>query len=204
MEISPEIREFRKGGAKPGGNVAIPNDVDDETPEERLESADRALKLALEEELLARVKASSPTFFEHIVLRLLVAMGYGGTLEEASKHLGRSGDDGVDGVISEDRLGLDVVHVQAKRWDTSPVRRPDVQAFAGSLEGQRSRKGVFITTSHFTSDAQEYVRRIEKRIVLIDGKELVRLMSEYGVGVTEIHRYHVLRIDDTFFDESLG
>ena len=151
-----------------------------------------------------RIKAASPTFFEQVVLRLLVAMGYGGSLADAAQHLGRSGDDGVDGVINEDRLGLDVVHVQAKRWADAPVRRPDVQSFAGSLEGQRSRKGVFITTSHFTADARQYVDRIEKRIVLIDGPELVRLMIEHSVGVEEVHSYRVLRLDDSFFDEAAG
>lgn len=138
------------------------------------------------------------------MLNLLTAMGYGGSAAEAAEHLGRSGDDGVDGVINEDKLGLDVVYVQAKRWGDQPIRRPDVQAFAGSLEGQRARKGVFITTSHFTADAREYVGRIEKRIVLIDGKELARLMIEHSVGVIELKVYSLLRLDETFFDEALG
>lgn len=205
-ELSPEFREFRSGARRgheekePQGSVA----TEVETPEEMFEAADKALRRALESELLQRVKATSPEFFEQVVLRLLVAMGYGGSLIDAAEHLGRSGDDGVDGVINEDRLGLDVVHVQAKRWADAPVRRPDVQSFAGSLEGQRSRKGVFITTSYFTAEARQYVARIEKRIVLIDGKELVRLMIEHGVGVSAIHSYHVRRLDEAFFDESAG
>jgi restriction system protein len=206
-EISPEFREFRAGSGRRRGakdRAHPPGPTEDQTPEEQFEAADSALRHALERELLERVKGTSAEFFERIVLRLLVAMGYGGSLADAAEHLGRSGDDGVDGVINEDRLGLDVVHVQAKRWTDAPVRRPDVQSFAGSLEGQRSRKGVFITTSHFTADARQYVERIEKRIVLIDGSELVRLMLEHGVGVAEVHRYQVLRLDETFFDESVG
>jgi restriction system protein len=182
----------------------VPDPEADEasTPEERMEAAHGALRRAVEDEILERIKDASPEFFERVVLRLLVAMGYGGSLADAAQHLGRSGDDGVDGVINEDRLGLEVVHVQAKRWRDAPVRRPDIQSFAGSLEGQRSRKGVFITTSHFTSDARDYVQRIEKRIVLIDGAELSRLMAEHSVGVTEIATYPVLRVDETFFEEA--
>ena len=121
---------------------------------------------------------------------------------EAGQHLGRSGDDGVDGVIREDKLGLDVVYLQAKRWADQAVSRPDIQAFAGSLEGQRARKGVFITTSHFTAEAKEFTGRIEKRIVLIDGKQLARLMIEHGVGVTTIRTYALQQLDETFFDEA--
>lgn len=207
-QLSPEFREFRAGSGHSTQTVAVPlrrdgGDAEEQTPEEQIEAADQAIRRALEHELLERVKNASPTFFERIVLRLLVAMRYGGSLVEAAAHLGRAGDDGVDGVINEDRLGLDVVHVQAKRWTKEqPVRRPDVQSFAGSLEGQRSRKGVFITTSHFTAEARQYVERIEKRIVLIDGEELARLMIEHGVGVTEVRRYSVLRLDETFFDEA--
>jgi restriction system protein len=210
-DLSPEFREFREAAvagtrrrqrAQVVALPTIPRGGDEQTPEEQMEAADQTLRRALEHDLLERVKASSPEFFERIVLHLLVAMGYGGSLVDAAEHLGRSGDDGVDGVINEDRLGLDVVHVQAKRWAESPVRRPDVQAFTGSLEGQRSRKGVLITTSHFTRDALEYVDRIEKRIVLIDGEELARLMIDHRVGVSELRAYSVLRLDEAFFEES--
>ena len=122
-------------------------------------------------------------------------------LADAGQQLGRTGDDGVDGVIKEDPLGLDVVHLQAKRWIDKPVSRPDVQSFAGSLEGQRSRKGVFITTSKFTADAREFVHRIDKRIVLIDGQELAQLMIDHGVGVTEVRSFSLLRINDAYFEE---
>jgi restriction system protein len=206
LERYPSFQQFRaRAGTRKRRTVDAPPiraGTDDQTPEEQIEGADQTIRAKLERDLLDRVKTASPTFFERIVLQLLVAMGYGGSLTDAAEHLGRSGDDGVDGVINEDRLGLDVVHVQAKRWAEAPVRRPDVQSFAGSLEGQRSRKGVFITTSHFTRDALEYVSRIEKRIVLIDGEELARLMIDHRVGVSELRTYSVLRLDDTYFDES--
>jgi len=206
-EISPEFREFRaRAGKRRDHKKDVPTsgadgDEDERTPEEQIDAADRVLRAALERDLLDRVKRSSPDFFERIVLQLLLAMGYGGSLADAGQQLGRTGDDGVDGVIKEDKLGLEVVHLQAKRWTDAPVRRPDVQSFAGSLEGQRSRKGVFITTSYFTSDAREYVSRIEKRIVLIDGTELSKLMIEHGVGVTEIRSLSLLRLNETYFEE---
>jgi restriction system protein len=202
-ERFPEFREFRSGAKVKSGDPVINAADEEHTPEERLEAADTTLRTALERELLDRVKQVSPAFFEQLVLKLVTTMGYGGSAHDAAEHLGRSGDDGVDGVINEDKLGLDVVYLQAKRWGDQPVRRPDVQAFAGSLEGQRARKGVFITTSHFTADAREYVGRIEKRIVLIDGKELARLMIEHDVGVTQVKTYRVLRLDESFFEEAV-
>jgi restriction system protein len=207
-ERYPAFHEFRAraaAGSRQSAVVVVPSqdrlEEDTQTPEERLDAADRSLRANLEQELLERVKALSPAFFERLVLRLVVRMGYGGSEEEAAEHLGRSGDDGVDGVIKEDPLGLDVVFLQAKRWGDQPVRRPDVQAFAGSLEGQRARKGVFITTSHFTRDAHEYVSRIEKRIVLIDGEHLARLMIEHRVGVIETKNYSLLRLDESDFED---
>lgn len=206
MDNFPEFREFKERSSKPkpGSQVQASGDVSDEqeTPEERLQSAEHTLRQALEIELLERVKQVTPAFFEQVVLKLLTAMGYGGSEEEAAAHLGRGGDEGVDGVINEDKLGLDVVYVQAKRYADQTVGRPDIQAFAGSLEGQRARKGVFITTSQFSADAKAFVQRIEKRIVLIDGKELARLMIDHGVGVTEVRRYSLLRLDETFFEEA--
>lgn len=127
-------------------------------------------------------------------------MGYGGSLKDAGQAVGRSGDGGIDGIIKEDRLGLDQIYVQAKRW-ANTVGRPEIQAFAGSLEGHRARKGVFITTSHFSSEARDYVTRIEKRIVLIDGEELAGLMMDFGVGVTEVASYHVKKVDPDYFEE---
>lgn len=204
LERYPSFQGFRTRSAKPEPGRGSKGETDEaeETPEERFDSADQALRTSLERDLLDRVKQVTPAFFERLVLDLLIKMGYGVTGDAAGEHLGRSGDDGVDGVIREDKLGLDVVYLQAKRWGDQPVRRPDVQAFAGSLEGQRARKGVFITTSHFTKEAQEFTQRIEKRIVLIDGIRLSRLMIEHGVGVTTVRTYALDRLDETFFDEA--
>lgn len=174
--------------------------VAEQTPAELLEASYQRLRQALADELLDRINTASPRFFEHLVVDLLVAMGYGGSRADAGQAVGRSGDDGVDGIIKEDRLGLDFVYVQAKRWDQS-ISRPAVQAFAGSLEGQRARKGVFITTSKFTREAHEYVTRIEKRIVLIDGVQLAQFMIDYGVGVAEVATYRVKRVDADYFGE---
>jgi restriction system protein len=180
------------------GEPALPEGP--ETPQDVLDSAYRQINQDLEDELLQTVRAATPAFFEHLVVDLLVAMGYGGSQKEAGKAVGKSGDDGIDGIIKEDRLGLDAVYIQAKRWE-APVGRPQVQAFVGSLEGHRARKGVFITTSQFSNEAKEYVDRIEKRIVLIDGKQLVRLMVEVGMGVTDVATYRVKKLDRDYFEE---
>ncbi|AEI69101.1 restriction endonuclease [Corallococcus macrosporus] len=172
-----------------------------ETPEEILEESYQELRRRLADELLERIKACDPKFFEKLVVDLLVAMGYGGSRKDAGQAVGQSGDEGIDGIIKEDRLGLDVVYIQAKRW-TNNVGRPVVQAFTGSLEGQRARKGVLITTSDFSREARDYVKQIEKKIVLIDGVELAKLMIDHGVGVTEVATYTVKKLDlDYFGDE---
>ena len=170
------------------------------TPEEALETAYRDLRKKTEEELLNAVLQASPRFFERLVVELLVKMGYGGSLEDAGKALGRSHDGGVDGIIKEDHLGLDVIYVQAKRWQNT-VGRPEIQAFAGSLEGERARKGVFITSSTFSKEARQYVSRIEKKIVLIDGAHLASLMFDFGIGVNAVSAYEVKRVDSDFFSE---
>lgn len=169
-------------------------------PDEQLLRSYRQLRRSLAEDLLDRVKAAPPEFFEQLVVDLLVAMGYGGSHEDAGQAIGGSGDGGIDGIIKEDRLGLDFVYIQAKRWE-NVVGRPQIQGFAGSLDGQRARKGVFITTSSFTSQARDYVSLIEKRIVLVDGEELAELMLDYGIGVTEIASYKVHRVDLDYFGE---
>ncbi|MCZ6800358.1 MAG: restriction endonuclease [Nitrospirae bacterium] len=151
------------------------------TPEDVLASAYKKLRSALESEILSAVKEASPSFFERLVVDLLVKMGYGGNRQDAGKALGKSGDGGIDGIINEDRLGLDVISIQAKRWEGS-VGRPEIQKFAGALQGQRARKGVFITTSSFTKEAWEYVSRIESKIILIDGEHFSSLMAEHIVG----------------------
>lgn len=205
LQRFPEFVEFHKGDP-----VNIPSavtklsstdDVEQVTPEETLESSFAVLQGSLASELLGAVKKASPGFFEALVVKLLVAMGYGGSVEDAGKVIGKSGDAGIDGIINEDKLGLDVVYVQAKKWGGTVVGRPVVQAFAGSLEGRRARKGIIITTSTFSQEAHEYVQRIEKKIVLIDGKRLAELMVEHNVGVAVAKTYAVKKIDNDFFEE---
>ncbi len=149
------------------------------------------------------LKKCSPPFFERVVVDLLVRMGYGGSRADAGRAIGRSGDGGIDGIIKEDKLGLDVVYIQAKRWDSNSVGRPDVMQFAGALQGQRANKGIFITTSRFTDDARNYVSQIGSKIVLIDGQQLTALMIEHDVGVSTIGIYPVKKIDGDFFDEGV-
>jgi restriction system protein len=171
-----------------------------ESPLDTLERVHGELEQQLAEEILERIKKAPPAFFERLVIDLLLAMGYGGSREDAGRTVGKSGDGGIDGVINEDRLGLDVLYVQAKRWEGS-VGRPVVQAFAGSLEGVRAKKGVLITTSSFTSDAQQYVRQIEKKIVLVDGVTLSNLMIQHNVGVGVEAAYQVKKLDSDYFPE---
>jgi len=169
------------------------------TPEDALASAYKKLRSALESEILSAVKESSPSFFERVVVDLLVKMGYGGNRQDAGRALGKSGDGGIDGIINEDRLGLDVIYIQAKRWE-GVVGRPEIQKFAGALQGQRARKGVFITTSYFTKEAKEYVSVIESKIILIDGEQLSKLMAEHNVGVSTVGQYEVKKLDSDYFD----
>jgi len=171
-----------------------------QTPEDALASAYTKLRSALETEILSSVKEASPSFFERLVVDLLVRMGYGGNRQDAGKALGKSGDGGIDGIINEDRLGLDIIYIQAKRWEGS-VGRPEIQKFAGALQGQRARKGVFITTSYFTKDAIEYALRIETKIILVDGEHLSRLMVENNVGVSTVGQYEVKKLDSDYFDD---
>jgi restriction system protein len=168
------------------------------TPEEEIESAYQKLREGLIVELLTAVKECPVAFFEQLVVDLLVKMGYGGTRKDAGQAIGRSGDGGIDGIIKEDRLGLDIVYVQAKKWE-STVGRPEIQKFAGALQGQRARKGVFITTSDFSSAAWDYVSRIDTKIVLIDGETLARLMLDFGIGVTTVATYDLKRVDSDYF-----
>ena len=171
----------------------------EQTPEEAMASAHKRLRQGLEEELLDRVKGVSPSFFERLVIDLLVAMGYGGTRADAGRAIGKSGDGGIDGIINEDRLGLDVIYVQAKRWEGT-VSRPEIQKFAGALQGQRATKGVFITTSNFTREAREFAGSIASKIILIDGERLAALMVEHDVGVARIGSYVLKRLDNDYFD----
>ena len=170
------------------------------TPEERIESAYQRLRENLATELVQQVKNCSPSFFEKLVLDLLISMGYGGTRKDAGEAIGRSGDEGIDGIIKEDRLGLDVVYVQAKRWE-NPVSRPEIQKFAGALMGRKAKKGVFITTSAFTKDAKEYAEKIESKIVLIDGETLAQLMIDHDIGVSSVASYTLKKMDIDYFSE---
>lgn len=198
------FRQFESLSGTRSNHVPQPlhslEDAEDLSPDEQLLVSYRQLRRSLADDLLVQIKAAPPAFFEQLVVDLLVRMGYGGSLDDAGKAIGRSGDGGIDGIIKEDRLGLDFVYIQAKRWD-GVVGRPQIQGFAGRLEGQRARKGVFITTSSFTDNARDYVKFIEKRIVLIDGAELANLMLDYGIGVTDVATYKVQRIDPSYFGE---
>ena len=172
------------------------------TPQEQLESAYQGLRDELAEEILATVRGASPEFFERLVLDLLVKMGYGGSRREAAQDTKRSGDEGIDGIIKEDRLGLDTIYIQAKRWkEANTVSRPEVQKFAGALQGQQANKGVFITASSFTKEARDFASRISTKVVLIDGVQLADLMMDHGVGVTTESVYEVKRLDTDYFAE---
>ena len=172
------------------------------TPEEVVEAAYNAVRAALRAELMDRILQNSPGFFERVIVDLLVAMGYGGSHRNASEQLGKSGDGGVDGVINEDVLGLDRVYIQAKRYAPgSSVGRPEIQAFTGSLVGLGASKGVFVTTSTFSSQAVEFASRIPQRVILIDGKRLTELMIEHDVGVRSSRVLEFKRLDEDFFSE---
>jgi restriction system protein len=192
-----EYREFRAAaGSSDDGETDVRPD-ETQTPEEAIEAAYARHREALASELLERIRSGSPGFFEELVVRLLKKMGYG----DAASVTGRSGDEGIDGIIKEDRLGLDVIYVQAKRWENT-VGRPQIQQFTGALHGRRARKGVFITASAFSREARDYVEHIDPRIVLIDGHELAELMIDHNVGVSPETSYELKRIDSDFFLEA--
>jgi restriction system protein len=169
-----------------------------ETPEEQLDLAYSTIRDDLSTELLNRVKQSSPSFFEKLVVELILNMGYGGSRKEAGRAIGQSGDEGIDGIIDEDRLGLDNIYIQAKKWENS-ISRPEIQKFVGALQGQRAKKGIFITTSVFTKEASRYVKNIENKVVLIDGEKLTDLMIDFNVGVSLQSNYELKKIDDDYF-----
>jgi len=197
----PEFLEFQQGTRRTESEDGVgATEEAQATPEETLEASYLNLRRTLAQELLDRVKKCPPKFFEKLVVDLLVSMGYGGSRKDAGQAIGQSGDDGIDGIIKEDKLGLDVVYLQAKRWEAT-VGRPVVQAFAGSLEGQRARKGVLITTSQFSQEAKDYVSRIEKKIILLGGEELAQLMIDHGIGVAEVRTYSVRKMDLDYFEE---
>jgi restriction system protein len=210
---SPNFREFYRGNAGDEVNLdsSLPSRSEPaenaewtgrSTPEEQIEAAYLAVQSALRAELLERTWQNSPSFFEQLIIDLLVAMGYGGSHRNAAAQLGKSGDGGVDGVVNEDRLGLDRVYVQAKRYASNvPVGRPEVQGFVGSLVGLGATKGVFVTTSSFTRQALEFAKHLTQRIILIDGNQLADLMVEHNVGVRTSRALEFKRLDEDFFTE---
>lgn len=201
-----EFNDFRSGSRRERNGHSPVEQMDQQdqdvqqTPEERLEDGYQRIRLELAQELLGRIIGCSPGFFERLVVELLVKMGYGGSRKDAGEAIGRSGDEGIDGIIKEDRLGLDTIYIQAKRWQGT-VGRPDIQRFTGALMGQRAKKGIFITTSAFSREAREYASNIDSKIVLIDGEQLAQLMIDHDVGVSTATVYEIKRIDSDYFLE---
>jgi restriction system protein len=202
LERFPEFVEFQniKQDSDPI-EVLLVTEVD-QTPQEIFDNNYQKIIKEVKESLLEQIKSCSPKFFENLVVDLLLSMGYGGSRKDAGEAVGKSSDGGIDGIIKEDKLGLDCIYIQAKRWESS-VGRPTIQAFAGSLEGMKARKGVLITTSQFTKEAREYVKIIEKRIILIDGEQLSELMIEHNVGVNEIQTYTLKKVNFDYFNEEI-
>lgn len=218
----PEYVAFRTGGTSPdtlagagagvltlplpSGSTASPpptpvGPADTSTPDDLIEEGYRQLRTALVADLRERIAAMSPSAFEQLVVDVLTKMGYGGGQANAALVVGGTGDEGIDGVIKQDKLGLESIYLQAKRWQGS-VGRPEIQRFAGALQGQRARKGVFITTSSFTREAQQYAASIQTTIVLVDGAQLAELMIDHGVAVTPVRTYEIKRVDSDYFAEA--
>ncbi|MCF6155744.1 MAG: restriction endonuclease [Candidatus Brocadia sp.] len=201
LDQFPEFVEFHSvnnsGESSPQENkLPTPS----ETPEEILQKAHQGIRNELAAEILTRIKTNTPKFFETLVIDLMIAMGYGGSRADAGKAIGQTGDEGIDGIIKEDRLGLDTIYLQAKRWDGT-VGRPEIQRFVGALHGKRAKKGVFITTGRFSNDAFEYVESIDPKVILIDGRALANYMIDFNLGTTTAAKYEVKRIDSDYFGE---
>ncbi len=197
-----EFVEFQTAKREDDDENENSEDFSAETPEESLETAYQKIRKSLASELINKVIELSPAFFEKLVVELLVKMGYGGSIKDAGRAMGKSGDEGIDGTIKEDKLGLDIIYIQAKRWKPgNVVGRPELQKFVGALAGQGAKKGIFITTSNFTKEAIEYTPRNETKIVLIDGHQLAQLMIDYNLGCTPQQTYEVKKIDSDYFGE---
>jgi restriction system protein len=197
-----EFVEFQTSKREDEIETETNDDQSTQTPEELLETAYQKIRKSLASELINKVVELSPAFFEKLVVELLVKMGYGGSIKDAGKAMGKSGDEGIDGTIKEDKLGLDIIYIQAKRWKPgNVVGRPELQKFVGALAGQGAKKGIFITTSNFTKEAIEYTPRNETKIVLIDGHQLAQLMIDYNLGCTAQQTYEVKKIDSDYFGE---
>jgi len=196
----PSFQEF----VKPKESVSSVENLEVDssaTPEEQMTLAHNALNQSLSEDIISSILNSTPQFFEQLVVDLMLAMGYGGARPDSGKATQYSNDGGIDGIINEDPLGLDTIYLQAKRYTTGTIGRPDIQSFAGALDMQKAKKGVFITTSRFSKDAIEFVERIEKSIVLIDGQKLAELMIKYDLGVATKQVYAIKQIDSDYFSE---
>jgi restriction system protein len=205
LEQFPEFLEFRSRTGEAAStarvsDVALADQSSELTPDEQIRAGYLRLRASLAAQLLERTKQASPAFFEELVVEVLVAMGYGGSHQDAARVVGRSGDGGIDGIIKQDRLGLENIYVQAKRWEGS-VGRPTIQQFAGALQGQRARKGVLITTSEFTRDAIDYAGGLQNTIVLVSGAQLAELMIDFNVGVGEGETLKLKKLDEDYFDE---
>ncbi len=200
----PAFLEFQNASRNDNenGEEIVIVETSEQTPEENLDKAYQRIRKSLASELLNRVVELSPTFFERLVVELLVKMGYGGSIKDAGKAIGKSGDEGIDGTIKEDKLGLDIIYIQAKRWKPgNVVGRPELHKFVGALAGQGAKKGIFITTSNFTKEASEYTPKNETKIVLIDGEQLAQLMIDYNLGCTTQQIYELKKIDSDYFGE---
>lgn len=185
----PDFREFQSIKKENKVTEKEEDGTATETPEELLEAGYHRITSELASDLLDMIKKCSPEFFERLVIRLLLKMGYGGSRLEAGKRIGGSGDGGVDGIINEDKLGLDIIYIQAKRWDNTIVGRPEIQKFVGALHGKRAKKGIFITTSSFSNEAREYASNIDNRVVLVDGDQMAGYMIDHNVGVSTVETY---------------
>jgi len=201
LKSFPEFVEFHSSKKEENAlNIAV-EEINNETPEETLENSYLKIRKDLAQEIINKVVSLPPNFFEKLVVELLVKMGYGGSLKDAGKAIGKSGDEGIDGTIKEDKLGLDIIYIQAKRWTPGNIiGRPELHKFVGALAGQGAKKGIFITTSTFTKEAREYIPRNETKIVLIDGETLSQYMIDYNIGVALQQSYEVKKIDNDYFE----
>ena len=204
LEQFPEYLEFRERKREKKEDEEGTTEIEVLSPEESLEASYSRIREDLAKELLDNILRSSPGFFEKLVIDVLVKMGYGGSRSDAARAVGKSGDEGIDGIIDEDRLGLDTIYLQAKRWSENPVGRSEIQKFVGALQGKRAKKGIFITASRFTDHARDYASSIDTKVVLIDGRRLADLMIDHDVGVSIVATYEQKRIDSDYFIETLG
>ena len=202
LQQFPEFLEFQSLKRDESSTEEKVVEQEEQTPEESLDYSYQKIRKALALELLNKVMNLTPAFFEKLVVELLVKMGYGGSIKDAGKAIGKSGDEGIDGTIKEDKLGLDIIYIQAKRWQPGNViGRPELQKFVGALAGQGAKNGIFITTSSFTKEALEYSPKNETKIVLINGEQLAQLMIDYDLGVSLVNKYEIKRIDNDYFGE---